>query len=88
MVVINPTTPQLKAAQRVVDAYGPRNFKDSESVFSENFKFQSFPKTANHVEETKEEHFKNYRSVLSSYARKEVGIQRQDGISQAYIHHS
>ena len=89
MVNIDATTPRLKAAKRVVDAYSSRDLVKSGSVFSKDFKFQSFPRTPNHVEETKEEHFKNYRDVLSSYVKTEVSIPHripQHEILQADIH--
>jgi len=74
MVNINATTPQLKAAKSVVEAYGSRDLKGSGSIFAKNFKFQSFPQTADHREETKGQHFQNYGGVLSSYAKMDTII--------------
>jgi hypothetical protein len=74
MVNISTTTPQLKAAKAVVEAYGSRDLKNT-SIFAKNFKFQSFPKTTDHYEETKAEHFQNYGGVLASYAKMDVSIQ-------------
>jgi hypothetical protein len=73
MVNLNATTPQLKAVKRVVDTYGSRDL-NSATIFSKNFKFQSFPKTTDHVEEAKGEHVNNYGGVVSSYATMEVSI--------------
>ena len=78
MVNINATTPQLKAAKAVVEAYSSCDLSDSESLFSKDFKFQSFPKSTEHHEETKGQHFQNYGGVLSSYAKMEVSVQRAD----------
>lgn len=75
-VNIDATTPQLKAAKAVVEAYSSRDLSNSESLFSKDFKFQSFPKSTEHHEETKGQHFQNYEGVLSSYAKMEVSIQR------------
>jgi hypothetical protein len=88
MVNLNATTPQLKAVKRAVETYGSRDLS-SGSIFSKDFKFQSFPKTPDHVEETKDKHVKKYGGVLSSYASMEVGIHRQSlghEISQADDH--
>lgn len=73
MVNLNPTTPQLKAVRTVVDTYASRDLNSS-TIFSKNFKYQSFPKTADHVEETRDVHFQKYESVLSSYAKKVVSV--------------
>lgn len=77
MVTIDATTPQLKVVKSVVEAYASRDLNSSASIFSKDFKFQSFPKTAAHIEETKGKHFNNYGGVLSSYDRVEVSIQRR-----------
>ena len=74
MVNLNGTTPQLKAAKRVVDAYSSRDLTNSGSVFSKDFKFQSFPKASEHVQETKGGHFQKYDPILGSFAKMEVRI--------------
>ena len=74
MVNINATTPQLRVAKAVVEAYGTRNLKNLEPIFAKNFKFQSFPQTTDHRQETKEQHFQNYGGVFSSYTKMDVSI--------------
>lgn len=76
MVNLDATTPQLKVVQSVVESYSSRDLENSASIFSKDFKFQSYPKTTYHVEETKAEHFKKYGGVFPSYAKVEVSIQR------------
>ena len=74
MVNINATTPQLKAAKAVLEAYSSLNLKSSELIFAKNFRYQTFPKTTDHHEETKEEHFQKYKGVLAPYAKMDVCI--------------
>lgn len=85
MVNINATTPQLKLVKSVVEAYRSRDLVSSGSIFSKNFKFQSFPKTPDHVEETKGQHLENYGGLLSSFTKMEVRRSRrpQPELSQA-----
>ena len=84
MVNLNATSPQLKAVKSVVEIYGSRDL-NSGSTFSKDFKFQSFPKTPDHVEETRGEHFKNYGGVLSSYAGMEVSAQHRGSSNTKFL---
>jgi len=76
MVNLNATSPQLAVVKSVVDAFSSCDITNNESFYSKDFKFQSFPKTVDHVEEAKEEHFKNYGGVVSTYTRSDPVFQK------------
>jgi len=65
MANINATTPQLRVVKNLFDAYLTLDYKNSEQYVSKNFKFQTFPKTPDLPDETKEGHFERYGALLS-----------------------
>ena len=75
---INPTTPQLKAVKNFAEAYLTRDVKNLEPVVSRDFQFQTFPKIADHPDESKEAHFERYGPLLTLMTKIEVGFQRRE----------
>ena len=81
----DPTTPQLKAAKDLFDAYCSRDIKNVEPLISKDFKFQTFPKIAEHPNEAKDAHFERYGKLLSKMSKVEVRLQRASKISRWLI---
>ena len=77
MVNIISTTPQLKVTKDLLDAYYTRDARNLEPLMSRNFKYQNYPKVADHPEENKEEHLKKYGAILASFPAVKVCIQRR-----------
>ena len=63
---INATTPQLKLVKDWVDAYLSLEVANIQPYISGNYKFQTFPKTAELPDEVGEEHIDRYRPIFSS----------------------
>ena len=75
MVNINATTPQLKLVKQWLEAYASRDIDKVAPVVSKDFKFQTFPKTADIPEEGKGAHLQRYRGILSALTNVEVRTQ-------------
>ena len=58
--IVNANAPQLKAAQKWIDAYVALDAEKINTVFSKNYKHQTFPKSLGLPEETKEEYFQRF----------------------------
>ena len=71
------TSPQMKLISKLLSDYGTRDLSDVGRFLSKDFKFQSFPETTNHPEETRGEHLENWGGTLASFAKMEVRTQRQ-----------
>jgi hypothetical protein len=74
MANIDPTTPQLEAVKKFIDAYISLNINNVGPHISKNFTFQTFPKIDDMPDETKGTHFERYGSVLSLFTKVEVRI--------------
>lgn len=75
MCNIEATTPQLKAVKDFLDAYISLDINNVAQHTSKNYKFQTFPKIAEHPEEEQGAHFERYGAILSSVKKLEVRIQ-------------
>lgn len=74
---IDTTTPQLKAVERIFEAYRTCDLNNAHSVLSKNFTYRSFPKIAELPDQTKEEHIQLYGPMFARVAKIEVGIQHR-----------
>jgi len=75
MAAFTPNTPQLKAAQEWVDAYGTRDIDKISETCSKNYTHQTLPKSMGLSEETKEEYIKRCGGLLPLFTKFEVRIQ-------------
>lgn len=74
MININATTPQLRATKTLLDGYFSRDISNVEPFISKNFKYQSFPKIADHPDESKMDHIQNWGPMFASLPSVEVRI--------------
>ena len=72
MINIDATTPQLKLAKDVTEAYLSRNLTSVAPYLSKNFTYQTFPKIADLPEVTKGGHVETYGAVLASFTQADV----------------
>jgi len=70
-------TPQLKAAQKWVDAYGTRDLSEIGAVSSKDYVHQTLPKSMGLPEEGKEVYTKRLEGLLPSFTNFDVRIQRR-----------
>lgn len=78
MASIDASTPQLRAAQKWIDAYIALDVGKVDAVFSKNYKHQTLPlKSIGLPEETKEEYTQRYGGLLPVFTKFEVRIQQQ-----------
>jgi len=76
MSIFNPNTPQLKATQKLIDAYTTRDISKIGAVFSRDYRHQTLPKSIGPPEEGREEYIKRCGGLLPSFTKFEVRIQR------------
>jgi len=74
MVTIDASTPQLKAAQKWIDAYAAIDFGKIDAVTAKNYKHQTLPKSIGLPEETKEEYTKRLSGMLPLFTKFEVRV--------------
>lgn len=74
MTGFDATTPQLKVIKKLHDAYCSLDIKNVEALISKNHTYQSFPKTADLADETREGFVQKYGGILSLVTKVEVGI--------------
>lgn len=89
MATIDASTPQLRVAQRWIDAYAALDTNKINSLFSKDYKHQTLPKSTGLPEETKEEYIKRFGELLPVFTKFQVRIPRRNAASrsQADIHH-
>lgn len=78
MATIGGSTPQLKFAQRWIDAHLARDCK-IDGLFSKDYKHQTLPESLGLPEETREEYMKRYEGIL--HVVTEMGVRIQHRIS-------
>jgi len=76
MTIFDPSTPQLKAAREWIEACLTRDISKIVTVFSENYKHQTSPKSMGLPEEAKEEYIQRFEGLLPSFTKFEVHTQR------------
>ena len=77
MVNIDATTPQLKLAKQLVEAYTSRDIDKVASLISKDFKLQTFPKTTDLPDEAGGAHIQKYGPILAALTKVEVRTQHQ-----------
>ena len=78
MVNIDPSTPQLAVVKKWLESYASLDTKNTEPLLSKNFQYESFPKSSNIPDQSKETHMKIWGARLSVVNKLEVGsIQRR-----------
>ena len=75
MTTIDTTTPQLKVAQKWIDAYISLDIEKIKTVASKNYRHQTLPKSTGLPEETKEEYIQRYGGLLPVFTKFDVRIQ-------------
>ena len=75
MVNIDATTPQLKLVKQLLEAYISRDIDKVVPFISKDFKFESFPKTADLPDEAGVAHIQRYGPILTALTKAEVSIQ-------------
>ena len=86
---IDGSTPQLKAAQKWIDAYLTLDANRIDAVFTKNYKHQTFPKSIGIPEETKDEYLQRLGGLLPLFVKIDVRTQRRiTSSSQTDVHHS
>ena len=68
-------SPQMELILKLLSDYSTRDLSDVGQFLAKDFKYQTFPETVNHPEETKGEHLENWGGILASFAKMEVRIQ-------------
>ena len=88
LATIVGNTPQLKFAQKWIDAHIARDCK-IDALFSKDYKHQTLPESLGLPEETREEYMKRYEGIIQVVTKMEVCIQRwvTASGSQTDIHH-
>lgn len=74
MVVIDTGTPQLKVAQRWIDAYVALDTNKISTLFSKNYRHQMLPKSIGLPEETEEEYIQRLGVMLPVFVKFDVRI--------------
>ena len=72
----NANTPQVDVAKRWLEAYFGLDIENVKPLLAKNYQFQSFPKSANLSEETREQHIERWREAFGVLTKFEVGVQR------------
>jgi len=88
MATICGSTPQLKFAQKWIDAHLARDC-GIDALFSKDYKHQTLPESLGLPEETREEYMKRYEGIVSTVTEMGVRIQRRMAVSgsQTDIYH-
>ena len=76
MVNIDPTTPQLKALKKWIDAFDSLDASKIGPILSKNYIHETFPKSIGLPDETKEEHIKRYKETLPAMRKIDVRIRQ------------
>ena len=72
MANINPTTPQLRLVKDWLDSYLALDIKRIEPLITNDYSFKSYPKVADHPDETKGLHAEKWGAVFSVLSKSEV----------------
>ena len=76
MANFDATTPQLKAAKGIFDAFVARDLNKAEPFLSKDYVFKTFPKSAEFPDLRKDEYIQKYVAVLVLFAQAEVRAKR------------
>jgi len=76
MVTLDPNAPQLKAAQKWIDAYITRDIDEISAVCSKDYTHQTLPRSLGLPEETRAEYIQRCGGLLPSFTNFDVCIHR------------
>jgi hypothetical protein len=74
MVNIDATTPQLQVLKKFIEANSTLNMDNTERFYAKDFKMQTFPKSDETPELTKEGYLQKQRAMVGGVAKAEVRI--------------
>ena len=77
MTHFDTTTPQLKAVDRLLEAYRSCDTENLAPSLSKNFTYRAFPKSTDVPDQTKEEHIQLFRPVFARLAKIDVRIRHK-----------
>ena len=78
MAELDPSTPQLKAIKKLIDAYCSLNVNNVEPLLSKNYEYEVIPKNADFPTHRGEDHLKEYWGrILSLLTKHEVRIRHR-----------
>ena len=77
MFNIDASTPQLKALEKLLEAYASLDANNPDPSLSKNYKHETFPKSIGLPEETKEEHIERFKKTLPVLTELAVRIQHR-----------
>jgi len=74
MVDFDANTPQLRALEKLVDAYVSLDLNNLESVLSKDYQYEALPEVPGVPIQTKESHIQMWKGVYSLVSKQEVRI--------------
>ena len=77
MVVFDTSTPVLKAAKKLCDAYASLDTKNIEPLISENYQYEVVPQCTDFPSLTKEGHLKAWGGILAAVNKLDVRIRHR-----------
>ena len=77
---IKGTTPQLKLADRLFEAYRTRDIHNVAPFLSKNFTYKSFPKIAEVPDQTKEDHIEQFGPNFAALEKIDVRVQHRGAL--------
>ena len=73
----DPKTPQLKAIKKINDAYISLDLNNLVPLFSKDYQYEAFPKSADFPTQTRESHLQVWGRIFSSVNKLEVCIRHR-----------
>ena len=88
MSCFDASTPQLKTAKQLIEAYTSLDMEKVAAITSKNYQYQALPEVIGIPEESKEKHIERFKEIVGAMAKAEVRIQHGEppSSSQANIH--
>ena len=75
MIDFDPSTPQLKAVKRTVDAYSSLDMNNIAQFLAKDYQYETFPKSIGFpLVQTKESHLQVWGSIFSLVKKLDVRI--------------
>ena len=77
MVDFDANTPQLKALEKLVDAYVSLDLNNLESILSKDYRYEALPEVPGVPIQTKEAHLEMWKEVYSVVSKLDVRIRQR-----------
>ena len=77
MVDFDANTPQLKALEKLTDAYVSLDLNNLESILSKDYRYEAIPTLPDVPIQTKESHIRMWKEVYSLVSKQEVRIRHR-----------